>query len=297
VFTDVPTVPAQKVCLQRIGSDGSLRWPLDGIQVDTIYNWAAKFSHRVVQDDEGVITIGWMVKYNGVLTYDVFVQSIDTSGMIKWQAGGIHVTGSLSNTDYSLVETKDHKAIVLYPASRNEYRAQYFDSTGLLAWSDGGVPVNHGPHQDNSGVHGVADNGNGAIVIYAGTQHTGRHIYGQRLNETGGLGESVLTDVNEGHSTLPTEFELMQNYPNPFNPRTVITFRLPVSSNVTLRVYNVLGQVVKELANTIETAGEHSVVWNTSLIASGVYFYRIEATSIADPSRTFTQVKKSLLLK
>jgi hypothetical protein len=59
----------------------------------------------------------------------------------------------------------------------------------------------------------------------------------------------------------------------------------------------VIGQVVKELANTIETAGEHSVVWNTSSIASGVYFYRIEATSIADPSRTFTQVKKSLLLK
>jgi hypothetical protein len=305
VFTDIPTDPGQKVCLQRIGPDGSLRWPLNGIQLDTVVAWAAKFSHQIVQDDEGVITIGWMVKYNGVPTYELFVQRVDTAGVIKWQAGGIHVIGSLAYVDYSLVGTKNRRTIVLYPASRNEYRAQYFDSAGILPWSASGVPVNHGPYIDNSGIHAVADDGNGAIVVYASTgieykwntQLTYRHIYAQRLNETGGLGEGVLTGVNEGHSTLPTDFELMQNYPNPFNPNTTIKFRLPVMSNVSVRIYNVLGQLVKELTNGVKTAGEHSIVWNTSSIASGVYFYRLDAVSVTDPGKSFTQVKKMVLLK
>jgi len=306
VFTDIPTDPGQKVCLQRIGLDGSLRWPLNGVQVDTVYQWANKSSHQIVQDNQGVITIGWIVKYYGVQTYDLFLQRVDTAGAIQWPAGGIHVTGSLTSThwNYFLVGTNNRRVIVLYESSRDEYRAKYFDSTGILPWSVDGVPVNHGPG-DNSGIHAVADNNDGAIVVYGstgfmdklGSQFQYWHIYAQRLNQTGGLGEGIVTGIHDGHSSLPTEFELMQNYPNPFNPRTIIKFRLPVASNVTIRIYNVLGQCVNELFNEIETAGEHSVVWNTNSIASGVYFYRFEATSIGDPVKSFIQVKKMVLVK
>jgi hypothetical protein len=305
VFTDIPTDPGQKVCLQRIGPDGSLRWPLNGMQLDTVVTWAAKFSHQIVQDNAGAIMIGWLVQYNGVPNYDLFVQRADTAGVIKWQSGGVHIAGSIAQTDYFLVGTKTRRTIVLYPASRNEYRAQYFDSTGILPWSASGVPVNHGPYMENSGIHAVADNGNGAIVVFANTnwevrgntQYVYRHIYAQRLNETGGLGEGIVTGVNDGHSTLPQEFKLMQNYPNPFNPSTTIKFRLPVMSNVTVRIYNVLGQLVKELTNGIKTAGEHSVVWNTSSIASGVYFCRFEAFGTTNAKQSFTQVRKMILLK
>ena len=80
----------------------------------------------------------------------------------------------------------------------------------------------------------------------------------------------------------PTEFNLQQNYPNPFNPETVIKFSLSEDSRVTLRVYNVLGQVVTTLVDEQKSAGEYSVLWNGKNeqdrpVTSGVYFYRIKA--------------------
>ena len=77
---------------------------------------------------------------------------------------------------------------------------------------------------------------------------------------------------------------------------------LPVESRVTLKIYNLLGQEVKTLVAEVKEAGYQSVEWNSTnnlgnSLASGVYFYRMEATSAADPSKQFTQVRKLLLLK
>jgi|GEM_PF-429266 len=96
---------------------------------------------------------------------------------------------------------------------------------------------------------------------------------------------------------IPREFSLDQNYPNPFNPTTVLRYALPVDSKVTMRIYNVLGQVVATLVNGAVNAGYQSAQWNANNFASGIYFYRMEATSIANPSKAFTQVKKMLLIK
>jgi hypothetical protein len=304
LFSYSPTLDYQKLGLQRIGSDGSLRWPLTGIQVDTVVRWSGRWSPRIVQDNGGAITVSWLMKYNGVALHSLFVQRIDSSGAIKWRPGGILVFPSMVHDEYSLVGAQNENIALLYPASRDEYRVQYIDSTGILPWSAEGLPVNHGPG-DNAGLSAFPDNHNGTIVVFASTgieykyssQFTYRHIYAQRLDETGGLGGGSLTGVKDGRASLPNEYRLEQNYPNPFNPRTTIGYKLPVASRVTLRVYNVLGQVVRELVNRSETAGEHSVVWNMDMNASGVYFYRMEAVSVSDPGKTFTSVKKMLLLR
>jgi hypothetical protein len=96
-------------------------------------------------------------------------------------------------------------------------------------------------------------------------------------------------------STLPKEFELGQNYPNPFNPATVIEFALPTASNVSLAVYNILGQKVKTLVDGELDAGYKSVTWNGttdsgSPAASGIYFYKLKA-------KNFESTKKLMLLK
>lgn len=94
-------------------------------------------------------------------------------------------------------------------------------------------------------------------------------------------------------------YSLSQNYPNPFNPSTTIKFALPYDSNVKLTVYNINGEVVKELANGLYTMGEHEVKFNMSGVkgsASGIYLYNIKATSV-DGSKTFTQTKKMVLIK
>lgn len=94
---------------------------------------------------------------------------------------------------------------------------------------------------------------------------------------------------------IPKSFELFQNYPNPFNPQTQIRYDLPVSGNVRLTIYNILGQKVKVLVDEIQDAGYKSVIWDGKDIdgrdvASGIYFYKIEA-------QNFEKTKKMVLLK
>ncbi|MBI4547352.1 MAG: T9SS type A sorting domain-containing protein [Ignavibacteriae bacterium] len=116
------------------------------------------------------------------------------------------------------------------------------------------------------------------------------------------LPKSGITYAEHSVSSLPWEHSLFQNYPNPFNPSTVIRYQLPVQSKVTLRIYNVLGQEVKMLVDEVQEAGYKSVEWNSTnnfsnQVASGVYFYRIDAVSIAEQARSFTQVRKMVILR
>jgi hypothetical protein len=96
---------------------------------------------------------------------------------------------------------------------------------------------------------------------------------------------------------IPKEYLLEQNYPNPFNPVASFRYELPCESKVKLSIYNLLGQVVALLKDEEEQAGYKEIQWNANRVAGGVYFYRLEATSVSDPNKSFMQVKKMLLLK
>ena len=100
------------------------------------------------------------------------------------------------------------------------------------------------------------------------------------------------TGVNEPQASAPTGFSLEQNYPNPFNPATVIQYTISVGTRhaVSLHVYDVLGREVATLVNGIEMPGNKSVVWDASGMASGVYYYRLQADD-------FVQTKKLILMK
>ncbi|MGD8778874.1 MAG: T9SS type A sorting domain-containing protein [Ignavibacteria bacterium] len=101
--------------------------------------------------------------------------------------------------------------------------------------------------------------------------------------------EGWVTSVNVTDG-LPNQFELSQNYPNPFNPSTLIKFSIPKAGNVTLKVYNMLGQEIKTLVNREMKVGTYEVNFNASNLASGIYFYSIKAG-------TFISTKKMMLLK
>lgn len=86
------------------------------------------------------------------------------------------------------------------------------------------------------------------------------------------------TDVGEDtEDLLPESFALAQNYPNPFNPSTTIFFSLPEKANVTLEIFNLLGQKITTLADQEFPAGKHEMTWDASSAPSGIYFYRISA--------------------
>ncbi|HPN39422.1 MAG TPA: T9SS type A sorting domain-containing protein, partial [Melioribacteraceae bacterium] len=94
---------------------------------------------------------------------------------------------------------------------------------------------------------------------------------------------------------VPTEFALSQNYPNPFNPTTKIAFAIPVESNITISLYNSLGQLVNTIAEGNYTVGNHEVNVNASSLSSGIYFYTIEAKGVN--GKNFTATKKMALMK
>ena len=76
---------------------------------------------------------------------------------------------------------------------------------------------------------------------------------------------------------VPKSFALHQNYPNPFNPVTMINYQLPMINDVDLSIYNLLGQKVATLVDKRQQAGYHSVEWDASGFASGVYYWKITA--------------------
>ena len=102
---------------------------------------------------------------------------------------------------------------------------------------------------------------------------------------------NVLTSaaVKNTYST-PVQYTLEQNFPNPFNPATTIQYKLPVNGNVTLKVFNIIGQEVATLVNEFQTNGAYSVSFDASKLSSGIYFYTLKA-------QDYSQTKKMMLLK
>jgi hypothetical protein len=98
-----------------------------------------------------------------------------------------------------------------------------------------------------------------------------------------------VTAVNEDLSSV-NSYSLSNNYPNPFNPSTKISWQLPVRGQVSLKVYDVLGNEVATLVNEEKPAGIYEVAFNASDLSSGVYFYQLKTGN-------FISTKKMILLK
>ncbi|QQS35351.1 MAG: CotH kinase family protein [Ignavibacteriales bacterium] len=137
-------------------------------------------------------------------------------------------------------------------------------------------------------------NGNGTTTSQQNYSFTdnetvnGKYMY--RLKQLDFSGTFNYSDIIEVEVNVPGEFSLSQNYPNPFNPSTTIRFSIPESMNVSLKVYNVLGQEIKTLISGFKEAGEHTIIFDAGDLISGLYFYKLEAGILS-------QVKKMMLLK
>ena len=101
---------------------------------------------------------------------------------------------------------------------------------------------------------------------------------------------STPTNITQNGNGIPNKYELNQNYPNPFNPATKISFDIPNSGLVTIKIYNVLGKEITTLVNEFKNAGSYTAEFYASGLSSGTYFYRIQTGE-------FSQVKKMILLK
>jgi hypothetical protein len=91
-------------------------------------------------------------------------------------------------------------------------------------------------------------------------------------------------------NNIPTVYKLSQNYPNPFNPATKINYQIPVKGYVSLKIYDMLGRVVKELVNEIKSQGFYTVDYDASGLSSGIYLYRLECNG-------YIETKKMVMIK
>jgi hypothetical protein len=117
---------------------------------------------------------------------------------------------------------------------------------------------------------------------------TGMYFYRlKQIDYDGSFEYSLEVKVEVG---TPLEFSLEQNYPNPFNPNTKIKYSVPHSSNVTIKVFDILGNEIETLVNEEKPVGRYEINFNASSLPSGVYFYQLRAGN-------FVGTKKMILLK
>ena len=206
------------------------------------------------------------------------------SGIIlKTTDGGTNWSPQISGTSYQLYS-------VHFSDSNFGWAVGYDGNASsgiILNTSDGGINWNPNTVGADTVLYSVqfADLNNGWAV----------GDNGAILHTTNG----GVSFVEEEHiDEVPTEFILSQNYPNPFNPSTKIRYSIPQSSNVIIRVFDILGNEIETLVNEEKRVGTYEITWYAEDLPSGIYFFKIQGNNPSTGSgRGFVETKKMILLK
>ncbi len=224
-------------------------------------------------------------------------------GVIRWKdADTVSVSSDVTGIDIGVVQI--HSSGIATLTGRITSGGQPLGGVNVVAEDAGGAAVGYGM-TDDSGSYAIDALPEGAATLtadfvgYNGAQQmisVGASQFA--LSQDFSLG--ITTSLQPGTGVART-YALQQNYPNPFNPSTRISFSLPQTGVVTLKVFNLLGQEVSTLANSAMAAGTHQIEWDGRdgagrVLSSGVYFYRIDVKG-ADGSAAYSAIKKMMLLK
>ena len=261
----------------------------------------------------------WVREYNGPGDFED-----EPMGIAVDKSGNVYVTGhsdgGITDFDYATLKyaadgtllwtqryngtgnSQDYATALAVDTSGNVYVTGYsynidgnFDYTTIKYADDGHVIWStsfNGPGDFIDMVVGMALDNSGQVYLTGSTGWS-----------TGGTEYATLKyiqiplSVQEHPGEHPQKFVLEQNYPNPFNPSTSIRYGLPSRSRVKLEIFDLLGRKVAYYDLGIQEAGFYLQPWHAFNESSGIYFYRLVATSANYPSKNFTQVRKMLLLR
>ncbi|MDP2036099.1 MAG: CotH kinase family protein [Ignavibacteria bacterium] len=238
--------------------------------------------------------------------YNKSNQSIDISNWIVSDSDPSHSftfpSGTVLEADKYLVVVGDSKAFTtLFPSVKNYIGQMDFGLSGSgeqITLTDEDKNVIDSLVYDEKSPWPTDANGLGATIELK--DPTVDNSFGKYWKASFGHGSpgkinSVRTSVSEKNNIIPNMFMLYQNYPNPFNPETIISYKVQAASQVSLKVYDVLGRETATIVDEYKQAGNYNVKFNVKTrygasLQSGIYFYKLQAGS-------FIQTKKMVLLK
>ena len=255
--------------------------------------WSKNILPNTYSDKKVIIEKSFNELYIGYgLSERYHLLKIDTSGAVLWDSSfaflqnynmlGFDVMCKTTNGDFIL-----GGAAALIDTIGYDFAFIKINQNGNLIYRRA-ISTAPGSQQEILGIDYTNDNG---LVLVGETSYGN---VGQRRNiiiaKTDSNGYTSPIILIKNHNQFTNNFELYQNYPNPFNPVTNIKYQIANSSFVSLKIYDVLGREVSTLVNEFKKAGSYIVTFNGSALASGVYFYRLNAGD-------FSETKRMLIIK
>jgi len=236
--------------------------------------------------------------YDPLTNYDYITLKYDTSGILNW-ARRYNGTGNGIDKAKSLVV--DNQKNVFVTGQSIGVNSNY-DITSLKYSSNGDSLI---VRRYNGSINGIDYPQYMTMDSLQNIYIAGTTDYNFNSNSYNNSGPAIVTFkyanstlsevLSNSVEILPGTFALKQNFPNPFNPVTEISFELPMPSNVSLIIYDILGrEITKLINNEFKTAGIYNIQFNGQNLASGIYLYRITAKNSASE---FTKTLKMMLIK
>jgi hypothetical protein len=228
---------------------------LRGIAMDRTHNALLVTGWAVANG----VAVAATIKYNSSTGDSIWVRNdtgiyrrASASDIVLDSLGNSYITGSTHN-----IPQGSAPDILTIKYSQQGIKQWMITYNGPFNGWDGGVAI---------GIENATN-----IYVLGGSQSN------SQVSDYVVIKYSQLLGIESARNEIPRSFALGQNYPNPFNEFTIINYQLSISSNVTIKVYDVLGRAVKELVNEKQRAGNYTVRFNASELSSGLYLYRLIA--------------------
>ena len=244
-------------------------------------NWVNDYQYTYEYDSNGNETSSLFEKWNDTswVNYDQYTYAYDANG----------------NVISFLTEKWDSTSWVNYDKYTYTYDSNGNETSSLTEEWDGTnwvnvVRITYVYDADGSMTSGLSKQWDGTNWILGnGVFYFDNELISNSSGEKFEIFYASVTNIRN-NEVSKNNFVLSQNYPNPFNPTTTITYSIPTSGFVTLKIYNLLGSEIATLVNEEKNYGTYKVNWNAQNLSSGVYFYKMQAGS-------FSETKKLILLK
>ena len=213
----------------------------------------------------------WSGENDGLITMDVRAINFYGTNLLAGTSTGLFIS---STTEYNWQPNGFSGSLI--------FAIETCDSI-LAIGTNGGVYLTMGDYKNwkSCGLDNVF-----AVKIIGNYLYAGTYDYGVCFRPISDL----FVGVKDISKQYPAGFVLKQNYPNPFNPSTKISFEIPYSGNVTIKIFDLLGREIKVLLDEYKQRGTYTIDFDASEISSGVYFYRLK-------SNNFSSTKKMILLR